>query len=418
MKCAKFKMVEWRSSAAKIGATLTALLVLNACGRTQSVEVLKAPIVDMEQGDSVGADRTLAYLPLLKGKAVAVLTNQSGMIGTTHLVDSLVSLKVNVVKVFAPEHGFRGDADAGEHVKDGKDLRTGLNVISLYGTNKKPKPDQLAGVDVILFDLQDVGARFYTYISTLHYVMEAAAESKKQVIVLDRYNPNGFYVDGPVLDPSFSSFVGMHPVPIVHGMTIGEYARMINGEGWLKGRVVCALEVITCSNYTHDMEFAPPIPPSPNLPNAASVWLYPSLCLFEGTSVSVGRGTDKPFQCIGYPGCPVGEYHFIPKSLPGAKQPPYLGKECTGMDLQEFGMIQARMDRKLNLQWLLEMYREAPDKSKFFNPFFVKLAGGSELREAIIAGNDEATIRATWKPGLEAFMKMRAKYLLYPDFAP
>ena len=373
--------------------------------------------MDMQKGDSVGADRTLAFLPLLKGKAVAVLTNQTGRIGNTHLVDSLVSLKVNVVKVFAPEHGFRGDADAGEHVKDGKDLRTGLNVISLYGNNKKPKPDQLVGVDVILFDLQDVGARFYTYISTLHYVMEAAAESKKQVIVLDRYNPNGFYVDGPVLDPSFSSFVGMHPVPIVHGMTIGEYVRMINGEGWLKGGGGCALEVITCSNYTHDMKFAPPVPPSPNLPNEAAVWLYPSLCLFEGTSVSVGRGTDKPFQCIGYPGCTVGEYHFTPKSLPGAKQPPYLGKECTGLDLQEFGMIQARMDRKLNLQWLLEMYREAPDKSKFFNSFFDTLAGGTGLREAIIAGSDEATIRATWKPGLEAFMKVRAKYLLYPDFA-
>jgi len=417
MKCAKFKMVQWRSGAAKIGATLTALLALNACGRTQSVEVLEAPIVDMQQGDPVGADRTSLYIPLLKDKRVAVLTNQSGMIGTTHVVDSLLSLNVNVVKVFAPEHGFRGDADAGEHVKDGKDLRTGLNVISLYGNNKKPKPDQLVDVDAILFDLQDVGARFYTYISTLHYVMEAAAESKKQVIVLDRYNPNGFYVDGPVLDPAFSSFVGMHPVPIVHGMTMGEYARMINGEGWLNGGVVCALEVIACANYTHDKEFAPPIPPSPNLPNGASIWLYPSLCLFEGTIVSVGRGTEKPFQCIGYPGCPVGLYHFTPRSMPGAKNPPFLGKECTGLDLQEFGMIQARMDKQLNLQWLVEMYNSAPDKAKFFNPFFDKLAGSSGLREQIISGAEEATIRASWQPGLEQFKKIRAKYLLYPDFA-
>lgn len=418
MKCAKFKMVQWRSGAAKIGATLAALLVLNACGRTQSVEVLEAPVVDMLPGDSVGADRTTIYLPLLKDKRVAVLTNQSGLIGTTHLVDSLLALNVDLVKVFAPEHGFRGDADAGEHVKDGKDLRTGLNVISLYGSNKKPGPDQLVDVDVILFDLQDVGARFYTYISTLHYVMEAAAENKKQVIILDRYNPNGFYVDGPVLDPAFSSFVGLHPIPIVHGMTIGEYAHMINGEGWLKGGVECQLAVITCANYRHDMEFAPQIPPSPNLPNAAAIWLYPSLCLFEGTIVSVGRGTDKPFQCIGYPRSPVGLYKFTPKSVPGAKDPPYLGKECTGMDLQEFGMIQARMDKQLELEWLIEMYSSAPDKAKFFNPFFDKLAGGTALREAIIAGKDEATIRASWQPGLEQFKTIRAKYLLYPDFTP
>ena len=253
---------------------------------------------------------------------MAVVTNQTGRIGTTHLVDSLLALKVNVVKVLAPEHGFRGDADAGEHVKDGRDARTGLPLISLYGDNKKPKPEQLNDVDVLVFDIQDVGVRFYTYISTLHYVMEAAAEQHKQLVVLDRPNPNGFYVDGPVLEPANSSFVGMHPVPLVHGMTMGEYAGMINGEGWLSNKVRCDLQVITCLAYDHAMFYELPVRPSPNLPNMAAVYLYPSLGLFEGTPVSVGRGTTKPFQIIGFPGCTVGVADFTPQSLPGAKNRP------------------------------------------------------------------------------------------------
>ncbi len=362
----------------------------------------------------VGAQRTGEYLPLLEGKRVAVVTNQTGLIGERHLVDSLLALQVHVVKVFAPEHGFRGEADAGEHVKDGRDARTGLPLVSLYGSNKKPKLEQLADVDVLLFDIQDVGVRFYTYIGTLHYVMEAAAENGKQVVVLDRPNPNGFYVDGPVLDMAHSSFVGMHPVPLVHGMTVGEFARMINGEGWLKGGKGCDLTVITCSGYAHDTLYPLPVRPSPNLPNMAAVYLYPSLGLFEGTIVSVGRGTEKPFQCIGYPGDPVGHYTFTPKPMPGAKDPPHKGVLCKGLDLEEYGAIQSRLDHRINLQWLIGMYAEAPDKMKFFTPFFDKLAGGPSLREQVIAGMSEELIRASWSEGLHHFALVRAKYLLYP----
>lgn len=366
----------------------------------------------------VGAARTEAYLPLIRNQRVGVVTNHTGVIGSTHLVDSLVALGVSVSKVFAPEHGFRGDADAGERVKDQRDARSGLPVISLYGKNKKPTTQQLADVDVLLFDIQDVGARFYTYISTLHYVMEAAQQNQRKVIVLDRPNPNGFYVDGPVLDTAYRSFVGMHPVPIVHGMTIGEYARMINGEGWLSGGRHCDLTVIECIGYDHSQFVAVESQPSPNLPDMASIYLYPSLCLFEGTMVSVGRGTEKPFQCVGYPGNPVGQFRFTPQSMPGAKDPPYRGRECQGIDLQEFGVFQSRMEKRIRLHWLIGLYRECPTKQDYFNSFFDKLAGGKDLRERIIRGDDEDTIRASWQSGLRAFMLVRRKYLLYDDFTP
>ena len=365
----------------------------------------------------MGAERTGEYLPLLAGKRVAVVTNQTGRIGSTHLVDSLLALKVNVVKVFAPEHGFRGDADAGEQVKDGRDARTGLSLVSLYGDNKKPKPDQLNDVDVLLFDIQDVGARFYTYISTLHYAMEAAAEQRKGVVVLDRPNPNGHFIDGPVLDPAMRSFVGLHPVPLVHGMTIGEYARMINGEGWLAGKARCDLRVITCLAYDHEVLYTLPVRPSPNLPNMSAVYLYPSLGLFEGTPVSVGRGTDKPFQLIGFPGCSMGGYTFTPRSMAGAKEPPYLGLECRGLDLSAYGSFFTRMEPRVALHWLIGMYQSYPqDKATFFKPFFDKLAGTTALREQITQGWDEERIRAGWKPALDDFGKVRAKYLLYDDF--
>ncbi len=363
----------------------------------------------------VGAERTGEYIPLLRGKRIAVVTNQTGMIGPVHLVDSLISIGMNVVKVFAPEHGFRGEADAGEHVADEQDKRTGLPVISLYGKNKKPQPTQLADVDVVLFDIQDVGVRFFTYISTVHYVMEAVAEQHKQMIVLDRPNPNGFYVDGPVLDTAFESFVGMDPVPLVHGMTVGEYARMVNGEGWLKGGVKCDLTVIPCSGYDHSSYYELPEKPSPNLPNMAAVYLYPALGLFEGTIVSVGRGTDLPFQCIGYPGCTLGTFAFTPRSVPGAKNPPYKDEACTGMDLSSFGEFYSRMDPRLNLEWLIGMYNASTNKAKFFNSFFDKLAGGTTLRKAIIAGKSEEAIRATWQADLDAFKSMRKPYLLYPE---
>lgn len=378
------------------------------------MKVVDVPSTNSKEELLTGAQRTSEYIPLLRGQRVAVVTNQTGIIGQRHLVDSLLTLKVNVVKVFAPEHGFRGDADAGEHVKSGRDARTGLPLVSLYGDNKKPKPEQLADVDVILFDIQDVGVRFYTYISTLHYVMEAAAESGKKVVVLDRPNPNGFYVDGPVLDMKCTSFVGMHPVPLVHGMTVGEYAGMINGEGWLKKAVKCSLTVIPCSGYDHALTYDLPVRPSPNLPNASSIYLYPSLGLFEGTIVSVGRGTDKPFQCIGYPGCPIGRYSFTPRSVPGAKEPPYKDKNCTGLDLQEYGSFSALQERRIDLKWLIGMYSDAPDRTKFFSPFFEKLAGTTELRAQIVAGMEETAIRASWVAGIDSFLIIRSKYLLYP----
>jgi uncharacterized protein YbbC (DUF1343 family) len=386
---------------------LVGCAVPNSAERTQ----LPASTTDIV----TGAERTANYLPLLSGKRVAVVTNPTGVIESTHLVDSLLALKVNVVKVFAPEHGFRGTADAGEHVANERDTRTGLPIISLYGDNKKPKADQLKDVDVMLFDIQDVGVRFYTYISTLHFVMEACAEQQKKLILLDRPNPNGFYVDGPVLDPAHSSFVGMHPVPIVHGMTMGEYAGMINGEGWLKNKVQCELTVIACLGYDHRSFYELPVKPSPNLPNMAAVYLYPSLGLFEGTPVSVGRGTDKPFQCIGYPECTLGRFAFTPKAMPGAKDPPYKDTPCMGMDLQEYGSFITRLQPKLQLQWIIGYFQAATDKSKFFTPFFDKLAGGPSLREAIQRGEDEARIRAAWAPAITAFKRIRVKYLLYDD---
>jgi len=396
---------------AKIACLLLAVGPLNA--QVMPSHAVQLPLHTGEV--RVGAERTQAYLPLLLGKRVAVVTNATGMIGRTHLVDSLLSLRVQVVKVFAPEHGFRGEADAGEQVKDEKDTRTGLPLISLYGANKKPTAVQLADVDVLLFDIQDVGVRFYTYISTLHYVMEAAAEQGRKVIVLDRPNPNGFYVDGPLLEQKYTSFVGMHPVPVVHGMTIGEYAQMINGERWLKNAVRCDLTVVPCEGYDHATIYELPVRPSPNLPNMAAVYLYPSLGLFEGTLVSVGRGTDHPFQCIGLPGGTLGTFTFTPRSVAGARTPPHLGKECRGIDLREYGSFQSRMDRKLRLHWVIGMYEAAPDKASFFTPFFDKLMGTARVRERIQAGEDEETIRATWKDGLESFRRIRAKYLLYPD---
>lgn len=364
----------------------------------------------------VGAQRIDHYLPMLAGRRVAVVTNQTGMVGSTHLVDTLLALGVRVVKVFAPEHGFRGGADAGEAIGDQHDARTGLPVLSLYGDRRKPSAAQLADVEAIVFDIQDVGTRFYTYISTLHLVMQAAVENDKPLVVLDRPNPNGFYVDGPVLDPVHASFVGMHPVPLVHGMTTGEYARMINGEGWLEGAARCALTVIPCSGYDHGKFYELPVKPSPNLVNMPAVYLYPSLGLFEGTLVSVGRGTAKPFQCIGYPDCPVGSYSFMPRSMAGAKDPPYRDQLCRGMDLQEFGGFYLRLTRQLYLQWIIGLYQTCERKAEFFTPFFDRLAGGPTLREQITQGMNEEEIRASWRPAIEAFKKVRAKYLLYADF--
>ena len=354
----------------------------------------------------LGAERTNIYLPLLKNKKIAVVGNQTSMIANTHLVDSLLSLKVNVVKVFSPEHGFRGKADAGAKIEDETDEKTGLPIISLYRKNKKTTVEKLKGIEVLLFDIQDVGARFYTYISTLHYVMEAAAENNIKVIILDRPNPNGHYIDGPIREKGFESFVGMHPIPIVHAMTIGEYAQMINGEKWIARQ--CDLTVIEMENYTHDMSYDLPIKPSPNLPNSRSINLYPSLCLFEGTNVSLGRGTEYPFQHFGAPYL-KSNYSFTPKSGEGSKSPPHENKKCYGTDLR----FQDNYLEEINLNWLIESYNNCPEKEKFFNNFFDKLAGTDKLRLQIIEGKTVKEIKESWQEGLNEFKKIRNKYLLY-----
>lgn len=364
----------------------------------------------------VGAACIEKYLPELSGRRVAVCGNQTSVVGKTHLVDTLLSLKVNVVKLFCPEHGFRGTAEAGAAIASGVDSQTGLPVVSLYGKNKKPTSEQLKDIDVVLFDLQDVGCRFYTYISTLHYVMEAAAENDVEVIVLDRPNPNGFYVDGPVLQPEFTSFVGMHPVPVVYGMTIGEYALMINGEGWLANNDKCRLQVVRIENYDHNTRYELPVSPSPNLQTPESVFLYPSLCLFEGTDVSVGRGTDQPFEMYGAPQFSAGDFYFTPKTIPGVSEnPPHKNLKCRGFLLHDYAAKHIDENGCFDLQFLLNAYKYYPDKSKFFNKngFFDKLAGNSQLRKQISDGLDEKEIRKSWQPNLERFKKIRENYLIY-----
>lgn len=353
----------------------------------------------------LGSERTESYLPLLQEKRVGVIGNQSSLIGNTHLVDSLLSLEIEVVKVYSPEHGFRGMADAGAKVADAKDPKTGLPIVSLYGKNKKPNQQQLGGVEVLLFDIQDVGARFYTYISTLHYVMEAAAENNIPLIVLDRPNPNGHYVDGPLLDTAFRSFVGMHPIPIVHGMTIGEYAQMINGEEWITAP--CELIVMTMESYHRKVPYDLPVKPSPNLPNVRAVNLYPSLCLFEGTTVSVGRGTATPFQHFGAPYL-KSNYSFTPRSGVGSKYPKHENVQCFGLNLRQANTLSA-----VNLEWLLTAYQQCSDKEAFFNNFFDKLAGTDKLRKQIIAGKTAEEIKEGWVRGLIEFSEMRKPYLLY-----
>jgi uncharacterized protein YbbC (DUF1343 family) len=362
----------------------------------------------------MGAERIEAYAHLLKNKRVGVVANQTSIVRqekkTIHLVDFLIAQGVQTKKVFAPEHGFRGTADAGELVKDGIDISTGLPIISLYGKNKKPSQEQLKDLDIMIFDIQDVGARFYTYISTLHYVMEACAEAGIPIIVLDRPNPNGHYIDGPVLKPKHRSFVGMHPVPVVHGMTIGEYARMINGEGWLENKAKCTITIIEMKNYDHQTEYSLPVKPSPNLPNDTAINLYPSLCFFEGTIISAGRGTDTQFQIFGAPTLPAEyfPYTFTPQANEGAKYPKFKGEQCNGLDLRNTEKL-----NKLNLEWLIEAYVGYGKRADFFNDFFTNLAGTETLQEQIENGYTYPEIRATWLRDLEAYNSMRQKYLLY-----
>jgi len=412
-------------------------LLIFSCKPTQkrirnSTSTNKTVVINSEKSTrfSAGADNYKSYFSLLDNKRVGVITNQTGVVlydsifmhpdsssvshaegfetKRIHLVDYLLKNKINIQKIYAPEHGFRGTADAGEHVVDGKDVKTGIPILSLYGENRKPKPEQLEGIDVLVFDLQDVGARFYTYISSLHYIMESCAENNIPLLVLDRPNPNISIVDGPILEKEYSSFVGMHPIPLVHGMTIGEYAQMINRENWLKDGLRCDLKIITCAGYNREMKYSLLEKPSPNLPNDQAINLYPSLCLFEGTNVSVGRGTEKQFQIYGSPYLPKGDFSFIPVPNFGAKDPIYNGVECYGEDFTSIPKI-----NKLELKWLLKAYNETEDKTKFFNAFFTKLAGNKKLQAQIENGLTEDEIRATWKSGLNDFKKMRRPYLIY-----
>ena len=369
-----------------------------------------------------GAEQTELYLPYLKGKRIGMVVNPTSIIGNTTLVDSLLTLGVKIVKIFGPEHGFRGDASAGIHVENSIDEKTGIPAISLYGKYNKPSKEDLADVDLLIYDIQDVGVRFYTYINTLQHVMEACADNNKELLILDRPNPNGYYVDGPILDPKLKSGVGINPIPITHGLTIAEYAQMLNGEGWLANKSICKIKIIKNANYTHSMPYVLPVKPSPNLNTAQSILLYPTLCLFEGTIISQGRGTYFPFTILGNPDL-KGKYKFsfTPKGIKGMSETPlHMDLECYGLDLRQYSANKIRKEAKINLAWLIEMYNAYPYKEKFFDfkqskqmGNFDKLAGTYDLKQQIIAGKSEEEIRLSWEPGLSQYKIMRKKYLLY-----
>jgi uncharacterized protein YbbC (DUF1343 family) len=405
---------------------LPVLIMLSCSAKSKKEEITHADRKKCEQADTVslhnaeslqcGAARFEAYVPEIRGKKVGLVANHTSRVKNVHLVDTLLAQGVDVRKIFAPEHGFRGTADAGEHINDGNDERTGLPLISLYGSNRKPTGNNLSGLDVVLFDIQDVGVRFYTYISTMHYVMEACAENNIPVIVLDRPNPNIDLCDGPVLDTAYSSFVGMHPVPVAHGMTVAEYARMINGEGWLKNGITCDLSWVSCENYTRDMAYKLPVPPSPNLPNQRSIRLYPTLCFFEATSLSVGRGTDMQFQIVGHPALRgKTEFSFTPESNAGSAHPKFKNKTCYGYDFRKDSERFDFEPGQLQLNWLMDIYTSFPSSATFFDRpgFFDKLAGGKTLRTQMENGVAADIMRQGWKNDLNAFKEMREPYLLY-----
>ncbi|MFM6982515.1 MAG: exo-beta-N-acetylmuramidase NamZ domain-containing protein [Chitinophagaceae bacterium] len=361
-----------------------------------------------------GAEQTSMYLPVLKGKKIALVVNQTSKIGNTHLVDSLLKMGINIQVIFAPEHGFRGNVSAGTTVSNGKDDKTGIRIISLYGSHKKPTHDELKDIQLVVFDIQDVGVRYYTYISTMHYVMETCAELNVPFMVLDRPNPNGHFIDGPILDTAYRSFVGMHQIPLVHGCTVGELAGMINGEGWLNKKMKCDLTVITCKNYSHNTEYVLPVRPSPNLQTQSAIYLYASLGLFEGTTISMGQGTDKPYQCFGSPANDWGNFNFTPVSIKGvAEKPKSLGIPCTGFDLTDYGYKKARSEAEINLNWLVMSYRLSKNKPQFFNDFFDKLAGTAQLKKQIIEGKSVLEIKQSWQKGLDNYRVMQRPYLLY-----
>lgn len=388
------------------------ILILSSCAQTKQVPKFVS-WSQIEPGDA----RTELYFPLLVGKKVAIVANHTSMIGKIHLVDTLLNSTIDLIKVFSPEHGFRGNEADGAIIENGVDNKTGLPIISLYGNHKKPTADDLKDIEVVLFDLQDVGCRFYTYLSSLTYVMEACAEHKIRLIILDRPNPNGFYVDGPILQKEHKSFVGMHPIPIVHGLTAGEFALLINGEAWLKNEIKCDLKIIKVKNYTHNMIVDLPIKPSPNLPKLSSILLYPSLCLFEGTTVSIGRGTASPFEVIGHPEYSNKEYSFTPISIKGVSEyPPQENNECFGKNLKNYYTKLPTELGKIELGWIIDFHQNLSKNTDFFTPYFEKLSGTSELRKQIEKGLTNWEIHQSWKEDLEKYKKIRIKYLLYPDF--
>lgn len=382
---------------------LSITMIFTGCGVKEETTII------------TGADQTEAYLPDLKGKNVGLTINHSSLIGKSSSLDSLVSLGINVVRIYGPEHGYRGNASDGAPILNDIDEKTGVQAISLYGDHNKPTPEEMEGIDVMVFDIQDVGVRFYTFLSTLHYVMEACAENNIRLIVLDRPNPNGFYVDGPIREEEYKSFIGTDPIPAVHGMTFGEYAEMLNGEGWLANGIKCDLKVIKVLNYDHGKPYVSPVPPSPNLNSQQSILLYPSLCFFEGTVISQGRGTYFPFTVLGNPKLQDKySFSFTPDSIKGmSEHPPLRGEVCYGIDLRDYNTDIFRQTGRINLSWLIEFYNAYPDKANFFNSYFELLAGTAKLREQIIAGKPEEEIRASWEPGLSEFKQIRSKYLLY-----
>ncbi|NQX52458.1 DUF1343 domain-containing protein [Pedobacter panaciterrae] len=422
------------SSIIHILSTALLTLSLQACGSSTKIALnpavpnpykVKAENFDKPKAEELrtGAEQTELYVPYLKGKRVGMVVNPTSIIGKETTVDSLLALGVKVVKIFGPEHGFRGDASNGTSVDDEIDKKTGIKVVSLYGKHSAPTAADLADIDVMIFDIQDVGVRFYTYINTLQHVMEACATNKKEVLILDRPNPNGFYIDGPILEPQHKSGIGLKPIPVVHGLTVGEYAQMLNGEGWLDNKLKCKIKVIKVANYTHDTPYELPIKPSPNLNTAQSILLYPTTCLFEGTYLNHGRGTMFPFTIVGSPFLKDKyTFSFTPKSIKGMSESPlFMNQLCYGLDLREYDVNEFRKEKKIKLSWLIELYKASPNKADFFNSklskqmgTIEKLIGVSSFRAQIIAGKSEEEIRASWEPGLSNYKTMRKKYLLYP----
>ncbi len=397
-------MFTFREKAAHLW--IVAVLIFASCNTAPS-----------QQAVLTGSERTELYLPKLEGKSVGLVANHTTIIGKEHLADFLIRQGIRITRIFAPEHGFRGDAEAGADILNDVDATTGIPVVSLYGNKKKPLPGDLAGIDILIYDIQDVGVRFYTYISTLHYLMEACAENDIPLLILDRPDPLGYYVDGPIMENEFRSFVGMHPIPVVYGMTPGELAQMINGEGWLKDGEKCRLEVIPCSGYDHNTRYQLPVNPSPNLNCMQAVYLYPSVCFFEGTIMSLGRGTSSPFRVIGHPDYPDTGFSFIPRAGKSNPNPLLKDQICYGISLQNLPLDSLEQITNLKLTWLVDVSRKMDRGKDFFIPYFDRLAGTAEFREQILQGLSEQQIRQTWQPGLENFCKKRAAYLLYPDFA-